>query len=185
MYWEIFHISKIFEILHSILLFEKNRMQDKHVVQYKKGTHFYHLLYVKIGSVRKTDYCDMDWYRVRTPQWIRQYWNGERFKSSSPTSMFRFIRQLPHDTMGNWLFIPRNLINQVGNLNTYEWILQDSDNDPMLLKKRRSCESPPDSFTPTIDPACDYNITECCKAKSSQNNCVAKWFEANRAKYSI
>ena len=155
------------------------------VLEYHKNpeTGFYNIEKACFGSHINDNFCGKSWHRMSTPEWLKKYWDPTtQMFVGGKTQMFKFCCCLLHDKTGNYLFIPRNLINKTGNLEMYEYCLQDEKNNSMHMVKICKRETPPSTFRPTLDPKCKYDITECCRARDDARKCAERWLVNYRKK---
>lgn len=144
----------------------------------KKDNGFYTMTKIKRGNI----VCDnrmpeMNWYRFDTPQWLRKYWNnGTKTFVGGKTPMYRFVARLPHCMGGKYIFVPRSMLNRIGNINTYEYLIQDENGDPTKINKKLT-SPPPEGFIPTVDPPCNFCSHECIKAQEEKDACCALWIQ--------
>lgn len=144
---------------------------------HKKNNGFYAVTKIKTGDDQRDQMEEMNWYCFKVPSWLKTYWDPvEKKFSGGRSAMFRFATRIPHCSNGELMFLPRNTVNRVGNLNYYEWFLQDESRNPAAISKKIFM-TPPEEFTPTLDPAHTFDITECCAAQDDCTSCCTMWFQ--------
>lgn len=152
----------------------------RRVVSYTKDSEsgFYCITNCKQQNTpSKFVHCEQQWYRIKTPDWLMQLWNTEKGDFEKPTEsidLFLYFSNQYFDMDGSHFYLPRNIINTMGNLNMFEYMIQNPSITRKQLMKNVKTPQNPIGFTPSVDPPCDYNICACRDAQNQKLSLLAK-----------
>lgn len=158
---------------------------SRRAVKYSKNpdTGFYCIESQTINGRPSRFSCSgQQWYRISTPQWLLAFWDTKTQKFSKPNDnpgeLYGYLTIQIFSTNGQYFFMPRNIVNLIGNLSMYEYMIQNpAIKKAQLMKQTKLPQQPPGDFTCSVDPPCDYCA---CERKCAYNQKFALIASLNR-----